>query len=288
VIAGEFAFENEYHGHYISEYKKTIVEQHKYPPCKFCSGAKPSIWGFHDYHDVVHSTSAFAEKFTKFVGGRLGKAQIWISEAGVELQSGGPVPTELAKIGSTQKEQEEKQTKAAEDFEKLHEVSTRIERIYYYGYRAPTEQKQEQGEHEKPVVKLPFDSSLFEAEPEGKGKSKGEARAAYCVLAFADHSCEPTVVDGPGASAVVDPNGRATTVHFDWHYTVLHEEASGELQEIDEHGETTPVSIGSGLFGEVVPALVPRCAPTFYRGVASNNDGTTEGTEVELPLDCFG
>ena len=276
MVAGEFAFENEYHGRYISEYRETIAEQHKFPPCKFCSHARPSIWGFHDYHDVVHDSDAFADKFTGFAGRRHGKAQIWISEAGAELQTGGEKPTTLAE--GSRKEQEEKQATAAEDFEHLHSVSTHIERIYYYEYRAPTEQQQEKGELALPKIELPFDSGLLEAEPEGKGKSKGEVRPAYCVLAFADHSCKPTVTTlkptepGEELRASIDANGLTTSVAV----------------ERMEPGETTwskireATNIGHGL-GAITMSL--QCEINNSRSVggitapvryaATNADGTT-------------
>src|SRR4029077_130389 len=92
VIAGEFAFASSYTGHYISEYKKTIIEQHVYPPCSFCSHGRPDIWGFHDYHDVVYANGSYpngeySSKFVNFTGGIRSRGQIWIGEAGVELQN---------------------------------------------------------------------------------------------------------------------------------------------------------------------------------------------------------
>jgi Concanavalin A-like lectin/glucanases superfamily len=275
VVAGEFAFATKYEGRYISEYKNTIAEQHKYPPCDLCSHARPGIWGFHDYHDVVYDTGAFASKFTQFTGGRPGKAQIWIGEAGVELQTGsGSDPTRLAEADLSNKEQEERQTQAAEDFKSLHSVSTRIERIYYYGYRAPTEAEQQKGEKEKV---LPFDSGLLEAEPNpgmSEPKSKGEARSAYCALAFADGSCKPSlkiiheerVGTSFGVNAEVDPDGRETEAYLDYH------EDEAPFEEIEK------ISVGHGVGFAPAPLRAP-CRDGFiqFRIVARNASGTVEG-----------
>jgi hypothetical protein len=278
IIAGEFALANEYEGHYISEYRNTIVELKKYVPCKFCSHARPSIWGFHDYHDVINVTKAFAEKFTTFTGGRTGKAQMWIGEAGVELQPGvGDKPTPLAEQKSSSTVREERQKQAAEDLETLHKASARIERIYYYGYRAPTEAKQEAGEKDK---QLPFDSGLFEAEPEpGKRdpRSKGEARPAYCILAFADNSCKPVVATlGPeykevvNAVGAVNPNGLATKVYFEEGYP-------GEGYSLATASQTV-----TGLSTTTITAH-PTICEGQYRVVATNAAGTAVGATKSFP-----
>jgi hypothetical protein len=287
VIAGEFALANRYEGHYISEYKNTIVEQHRYVPCKFCSHARPSIWGFHDYHDVVNDTKAFAEKVTKVTGSRSGKAQMWIGETGVELQSGGAEPTRLAEGKVSEKVREERQVESAEAFESLHKASLRIERIYYYGYRAPTEAEQEEGEKDE---KLPFDSGLFEAEPEpakNEHKSSGEARPVYCVLAFAKNGCAPTVKTvflsekggmklGDTPEAVVNPNGLVTKLYFQYGI-------------VGEEGYTHTSS--STLVEGIVPTLTgedlnpPINCNVHYRAVAENADGTSYGQEVWCIVD---
>jgi hypothetical protein len=273
VIAGEFAFAtSQFEKRYISAYRNTIVEQRRYQPCGFCSRSRPSIWGFHDYHDVVHNTNEVVKGFIKFTGGRASKGQIWIGEAGVELQD-EKKPTELSAEEVGPELAMTRQTEAANDFLALHNFSPRIERIYYYEYRQPPEfERIEKGIHL-------FDSGLFEAKPEEKGLgSKGEARPAYCVLAFADHSCKPTVTTlkptepGEELRASIDANGLSTTVAV----------------ERMEPGETTwskireASNIGYGL-GAITLHLVCEInnsrsvggitAPVRY--AATNADGTT-------------
>ena len=274
MIAGEFAFANRYEGHYISKYKATIIEQHKYHPCPYCSHSRPSIWGFHDYHDVVYDTHEFADKFAKFTEERAGKAQIWISEAGVELQSG--IKTRLGKGDSAM------QVESAEDFEHLHEISTRIGRIYYYGYRAPTEEEQADGEASK---RLPFDSGLMEAEPGPHGKSKGEARPAYCILVFADHSCKPTVetlVRGDEGVeswevARVTPNGLATTIHF---------ETGHEGEPYNSFFMSHSEPVGHGLLPVLFGGDDTPCGLYHFRAVASNAAGTAYGKDEKWDEGC--
>ena len=245
---------------------------------------RPSTWGFHDYHDVIFPSTEFpdgedAHKFVEFTGGIRSRGQIWIGEAAVELQN-GKESTGLATGSAT--EQQDKQIEAAHRFEKLHKASSRIERIYYYGYRAPTEAEQLKGEKEK---ELPFDSGLFEAEPEpsrpeGERKSKDEARPAYCVLAFADHSCAPTVrtifgflnkegkKTGSGINAIVDPNGLATKLYFQY----------GKSGEEGYPHSTTPESIGAGLVSELWGGS-GLTSGIHFRAVAENADGTRYGEE---------
>jgi sugar lactone lactonase YvrE len=255
VIAGEFAFAGKYEGHYISKYRETIDDyKNKYPPCHTCTHSRPQIWGFHDYKDVADRNSAFAERFDEDFLGRKNKARVWIGEAGVELQNGGPELTELAR-GSTLAEIRDKQRAAAKEFEDLHKVSSRIERIYYYSYGAPSQKEQKEGEDQKPK-ELPFDSGLV--------SNVGEARPAYCVLLFSTHECPaPTVVAESRVVGVVrtekfnfqseaeiplygsiDPNGSPVSYEF-------------------EHGPTTaygyhtqPASGGAGSTAFQVKACV--------------------------------
>jgi hypothetical protein len=217
IIAGEFAFKGGFNKGTFSQYRNAIVEPHKL--CGFCSRARPSVWGFHDYHDVVYRTGqSLADAFFQITGSsRSGKARLWISEAAVELQSGGK--NRLPLVAGTKAEQKEKQEEAATEFEHLHRPS-RVDRIYYDAYRAPTEGTvlHNEAEEEPP----PWDSGLLEAEPEGDGRppraeSHGEARPAYCRLAFANHSCIPTVTTlapetGQEIRASIDANGLNTTV----------------------------------------------------------------------------
>ena len=281
VVAGEFAFATQYLGGYISSYEETILHNKHHPLCKGCWPGAPHIWGFHDYRDVEERDDSFAEKFKAFTERRFPSARIWIGEAAVELQNNGG-PTELAEGDPL--EQRMSQTKAAEDFLHLYRVSSKIERVYYYQYRAPTEKEQE--EWEKGITKhAPFDSGLVEAEPEPSKpthKSKGEARWAYCVLMFNDGSCQPTVTDLSGLyiSAIVTPNGMSTTVLFE-----LGPQFGVEGDYTTSEG--TPQSIGDGLQPiELSTMHANNCGPLHFRAVATNASGTTYGSDQVWPYAC--
>ncbi len=181
---------------------------------------RPSTWSLHDYEDVVHFSKQHAEDFVEFASPkrRLGDPQVWISEAGVELHNGeeGGRPIRTLVKPDDERFEFEEQRKAAETFLALreakgsHEHISRIKRVYYYSFTAPNEAVV--AEH-----KNAFDSGLYEAEPEpGKSKptSRGEARPAYCYLAYRSRRCPPSVVEGNGAY-MVNPFGIETTVEFD-------------------------------------------------------------------------
>ena len=195
VVAGEF---QEYSGNtrekYIEDYVGAILKKQR------IWRGKPSLWGLHDYRDLVqvdqkhpHVTTA-ARRFMRLAT-RLGHPHMWITEAGVEQQAGNH-QTNLAglnckyPLNTACKLQE----LAAKDFLQLGGVSGRhgkghIERVYYSLYKGPTnEQKKEQ---KKPHL---FDSALLE----GNGPEPRDWRPAYCVLAFSHHHCPPlTVTKGP-------------------------------------------------------------------------------------------
>jgi hypothetical protein len=125
---------------------------------------------------------------------------------------------------------------------------------------------------------------LLEAEPEEKGLgSKGEARPAYCVLAFSNHSCVPTITTvfssekegrkyGDGLEATVTPNGLTTKTYFQ--YTRV---GVGEDESAYDH-TTTPQTIGFGL-APVSVSGGSEC-DLYYRAVAENAAGTSYGQEV--------
>ncbi len=187
VVAGEFAAEPIYNQNHLDKYRNTLHEHHHI--CDRCWSGTPSVWGFHDYHDVVHvgagrgggttPTPEYLTQFNQFTGGNTGKGQIWITETDVELQD-GKFPTELSEEATHSKsESEELQRRAAEAILELHDYSSRLDRIYYYQYREPSEARRESTG--KPHL---FDGGLVEALPEKRSYGdKGERRPAYCILA---------------------------------------------------------------------------------------------------------
>ena len=186
------------------------------------------MWGLHDYEDVFPHESKkgpfYLENFEQYANASLGKPRLWIGEAGVVLNDGVAVEnTKLATLG--EEGDFEAQTKAAEFFLTLHDAKakgehiSRIDRIFYYSYYAPTEEEVEkQGKQEKGA----FDSGLHETMPkdEGKGKSYGEARPAYCVFAYQSHLCPPTITRPPAGGSgdavlvKIDTHGLRTEVRF--------------------------------------------------------------------------
>ncbi|HTZ62758.1 MAG TPA: hypothetical protein VMB51_01495 [Solirubrobacteraceae bacterium] len=187
VVAGEFALENtpfDKQMYDLSEYRKQVRKKHT---CDHCWPHPPTVWGFHDYHDVVHRTNEYAELFAHFTVSRQ-KSQLWITEAAVELQDGTKA-TEIAEEAVGEEPAKELQTQAAYDFYDLYKASSRITREYYFDYRQPSEQERE--EKNNPHL---FDGGLVEAEPKGLGLgSEGKERPAYCVLAFQSNKCEEAI-----------------------------------------------------------------------------------------------
>jgi hypothetical protein len=183
----------------------------------------------------------------------------------------------------------------------LKEASNHIDRIYYYEYRAPSEAKVHLAPDE-------FDSGLInETEPavNGEGKSKGEARPAYCVLvARSPHGgCPPTVTTPVsianmggatgGSYAVcslkqaeiklegtVNPNGGATTYQFEYG------------PDYEKKTPSTPASVGAGR--TPVPVSEKQtvetspggpegnCATMHFRLVATNPGGAATSADAEL------
>ena len=178
VVAGEFAFEK-YEKRYIEEYRNTLHDKHHL--CFHCSSESPTVWGFHDYHDIVHRThGAYLSSFAAFMGGRTGKGQIWITETDVELQNGHEATELSVEKTNNEAEAEERQRKAANEILELHGHSEgRLDRVYYYDYRQPSEKRRES------TGKLhEFDGGLVEALPEkGRFHNDGQRRPAYCILA---------------------------------------------------------------------------------------------------------
>ena len=295
AIAGEFAEDNGInHENYIKAYKNEIVKLTRSCTTQHC---EPEVWGLHDYHDLVHETQHAANEFiTHIVTQQLGYPHVWISEAGVELQN-SKTATELDSPKKSKAANLKDQRKAAFGFLHLHSVSKHIELLYYYSYRQPSEQYRG---HDRAHA---FDSGLVEAENEPNVniyKNKGEARPAYCVLAYLSDACGPTVETGPSFTRVgggvdngpskgactnsfvsatwsgkVDPNGSDTTYHFEY------------------GGHSTPRQYAGKGFGPIAVSVKSQvatirppeggdCRPIKFRIVASNKSGTTVGKYSEL------
>jgi sugar lactone lactonase YvrE len=306
IVAGEFAqyqtnSENtnkEGNRVYAGKYRKGLLTyfapaweyKHKKNRRAWVNNKTPSTWGLHDYADVVNLRSTNASEFEQFAsGGKLGRPRIWISEAGVELHDSvkGAPPTRLMKENDEPYEYEQ-QSKAANAFLALryalapHEKISRIERVYYYTFEAPTEAKVEENANE-------FDSGLFEAKPENKGKSYGEARPAYCFLAYENHDCPPTVVTHPedehsgDAAASVNPHGLATSAEFTVSFLAFRE----GKEKLETGGST--VSLGPGV---IHPRLIlgPRIScigPSYkYNVIATSAGGKGEGKTIEGSSIC--
>jgi sugar lactone lactonase YvrE len=301
VVAGEFAEFPTLEGFSATKYEKSLrtydaeawatpegTKLHDNPkgPKLQKEHQLPEVWGLHDYVDVVHMSKEHISKFLEFAGPKykLGTPQVWISEAGVELYNNAEAERSLVRKGD-EKYEFLQQTKAAEDFLALrhakvpHERISRVQRLYYYSFRAPDEAK---------VEKEPdsFDSGLFEAVPEreSKPKSHNEPRPAYCYLAYSSHRCPPSVVIGNGAY-MVNPFGNATTVQFN----VMVENGTG--------GGTQTKRLVEGLIHPVLVApeikRLNSCEPTVYHytGVAKNVFGeATDGPELAAQFGymCIG
>ena len=292
VVAGEFAFVGGFHLHYVTTYRKMILKYH------------PHVWGFHDYDDVIryydnekgtrvgHSTRAVANAVVADTGGRKGDEQLWISEAGVQLEGG----VKTKQMEGSEQHQKVEQEKAATEFLALQRAAPlRIQRVYYYSYGAPTESEQEKGEAETNEVefKLPFDSGLVEGEPEEewKGKSEGAPRPAYCIIVLGG-KCPPavgvtTVAGGNEGEAchssseclfaiggMVNPEGSPTTYHFEYgptaaygHTTRPKRAGSGDAETQVTENANTASEVQKGVISGVL----------HYRIIVHNAHGITKG-----------
>jgi hypothetical protein len=194
---------------------------------------------------------------------------IWITETGVEQQS-GKHETALAGVHCKYplKGQCKLQELAAKDFLQLGDISGRhslghIERVYYSLYRGPTFN-----------TKHLFDSALLE----GDGSEPENWRPAYCVLAFASHHCSAgsktqaaiSSTIAPSAttvSATIDPRGSATNYWIEWGTSTEYGQATTATAVANETGEQSETVALSGL---------EPCTVYHYQAEAENsaNEGT--------------
>ena len=289
IVAGEFShyeYSSEQSRIYTSKYKHGLTnyfreswetKKNQFDFRAWQSHKRPPIWGFHDYADVVAKRTTNASEFQEFAnGGKLGRPRIWIGEAGVLLHTGGEpgAATSLVKANDESYE-DQQQTSAAYVFldlryarpHPLREDFSRIERVYYYQYEAPSEPVVEKKPNE-------FDSGLVEAEPGPYGKSRGEPRPAYCVLAYSIHECPPTIETLPAhgeLEARVDTHGLSTDIEMPY--------------STPAGSETfTQTGVGEGVLKPFVVKfqLKQSCAPGFYsyQAVAHNSDGNVAGALI--------
>jgi len=279
IVAGEFAYAFKYLVHYTSTYRSTLFCRHH---CgrRYWNGKPPSVWGFHDYHDVVHREKGIAQDFTAVTAKRTPKPQLWIGEAGVELQN-NETSTKLEEEGSIASNLDA-QAGGAEVFLGLHSVSPRIERIYYYQYTAPS------GEEER---NSKFPGHLFDS---GLLTNTHGLRPAYCVIVSSSHACPPTVTTTKNGQipalagscsqiqyarlrGTINPNGAETTFHFEYGPTTAYG-SSTSLRGTVPSG-WTPVEVEA-----IVPVTINRegpdkCGPALhYRLVAHNAASESQAT----------
>lgn len=249
MVAGEFA---EYSS-YMQRYKQTILQNHSFWP------GKPSIWGLHDYHDIVYAYRELtikdkavvyhnhaAEAFVRTLNGRMGHPHIIMSEQGVELRNGG-APTAL--LGGDAVVRARRQRDAAHDFLQLRGVAPRrIELVDYYQYRGPSAQE---------IANEPntFDSALLH---DVGVQEAQEPRIAYCVLALGKESCPPGVATQPPAAGTttatassvrltVDPLGLSTSYFIEYGTTTSYGVATTATTLEGEFGEQGEVVTLAGL-----------------------------------------
>jgi len=292
VVAGEFAYTPKYEPDYTSVYRNTLLchprGTHQCPR-RFWSGL-PAIWGFHDYHDVIDRENSDARNFTSFLRhSRLGKPQVFMSEAGVQLQT-GEEETVLGDLKATTEEEKAKkremQLQAAEEFRNLHDGLPSIDREYYYMYTAPSKVEQEHNI---------FDSALLEVE-----NGELHERPAYCVLAYPNHRCPPVAVTGSGdgfspggftLTGTVNPNALPTEYHFDYGATPSYgkttatEKLAAGMSNIEV---STQVVEGGESDDEkaTVRPLVTCVETTYFRMEAANATGLRHGANGKVEHPC--
>ena len=279
LVAGEFFEYDTYIGKYIS----TMLQDHQY------GGAiRPSVWGFHDYYDLVHhranmehgSGNADLRKFVHEVDARVGKRRIFASEQGVLLRdNGGPGGkgryTELHDGTTVDKKVGKKvdkivytparlQREAADDFLELGKVSSSIELVDYYLYKGPSATQEENGSNE-------FDSALVPGE-----KIEGEPvpREAYCVLVENKRTgCPPPTktvkagaVSTSSASLVgnVNPEGLITNYTFEYGTTTHYGQTTTATALVSPVGAQTVTAAVSGL----------QSCTTYHFQVFAENEAT--------------
>jgi sugar lactone lactonase YvrE len=283
VIAGEFA-DYEKSKPYARIYVNTILNKHVY-----WHGAKPGLWGMHDYADVVRSFerrgNPNAHKFlTELPWTRLGRPYEWMTEGGVQLTKGASVTEATgcwAKFQALHKGLSgacQHQRYDAKDFLQLRNVGTGrgarpFERVIYYLYRgAPAGQ---------------FDSALLEQ----AGSEPEDWRPAYCVLAFKGEKCPATATTASSVPGTLTSRANAVQLVVDPHESLANYWV--EYGTTTEYGSSTapqPVANEEGEQSEAVElsGLDP-CTTYHYQAEAENeaNEGEpSEGGDQTFTTPC--
>lgn len=271
VAAGEFfQYEGRYDREYLSRYAKTLLTNKSFWP------GKPSVWGLHDYKDVLyaflhHEGAPGLEHFRNpdlrqllhDVSGALGKPSIWLSEQGVEIQS-GHVNTALD--GKNLSANSKRQREAANDFLDLSVGHARIALVDYYLYAGPPAVEQLKRPHA-------FDSALAP----GIGVSERQSpREVYCVIVEGRRKGCPARGKTTGHSAMtsssatvaaeVEPVGLPTTFSFEYGTTTSYGHTTSATSVPEESGDQT---VTMGLTG------LEACKTYHYQAMVENeaNEG---------------
>jgi hypothetical protein len=283
MVAGEFAEDDGY----IAKYVKTVLRNHAYWP------GKPHVWGFHDYHDLVHyyahPHNSYGEAFARLLNRRAGSPRLWFSEQGVALEDGNAT-TPLA-TGSAS-ERAKRQREAAKDFLRLRSVHwrkelSRVELVNYYLYRGPTKAEKEAAPPE--VGPHLFDSALLP----GDGQEPGDWRPAYCVLALGlNDGCPPSVVTQAAVPGTAVPT--AGTIGLSVDPNELPASYFVEYGTSTSYGSmTTPAAVGNltGAQSETVTLTgLTACTTYHYQAEAesSANEGSPSlGGDATFKTPCY-
>jgi hypothetical protein len=245
LVAGEFA---EYDARYIRRYEEAIRHDHEF------WSRKPSVWGFHDYHDLLSVTAKHrhviqdAKAFVKSMHEDMGHPRIWLSEQGVDLKNGAPGPEGFTRLDQGPQELD-LQRWAAHDFLHLHAASEPyIELVDYYLYRGPSKETLKKRPEE-------FDSALLPGEEVHEPQ---EPREAYCVIALGEEGCPPAVVTKesvpgtttPSASTTslgINPGGFLARYSVEWGLTTAYGHTTSSTAVANDDGTQSETVTLSGL-----------------------------------------
>jgi hypothetical protein len=207
IVAGEFARDDDAtDGLYVARYAAALESY-----CAECwagrreewlAAGEPSVWGIHDYKDVddYQTDGADLRRFEMFAATLARPEQIWVTEAGVELHGGSALYADTRLVHGDVTARIQRQTAAAQEFLSLanepgaSSPAVRLTRLYYYSWSQPSEERTDANPGE-------FDSGLVESAPGAGAAHLGAVRPAYCVLAFASHTCPSPLIVRAGAPA---------------------------------------------------------------------------------------
>jgi Nidogen-like len=287
TLAGEFShFEKTY----VGNYKQALVKQETAPVTiegKQYKPGKPTIWGMHDYEDVVYwperQENRGAEHLIAALKGVGSK--IWLTELGVELESGskfsslesGKYSGHPLKRGGKTEKPNQLQVEAAKDFLRLGRLP-HIEMLDYYQYKAHGN-----------VNGVKFDDGLLN--PGSTEHEPKNRREAYCVLALnKETGCPAKVIKvvtlgqalakSAKVATTVDPVGLPTKYWGRFGTTTSYGQETAHVELRNESGEQTVTLQLSGL---------SPCTTYHYQIEAENegNEGVpSEGADQTFKTQC--